>query len=86
MEITEIERRLDHLFPTKGMKETLSMEDPVIADLIEAIHEWWYHLPGPLQRKIDLIQDNMCKREPFALRIIPLFSEEEDIAELFGLD
>jgi hypothetical protein len=85
MTISEIERKLDEMFPTAGMEEDVSMDDAEVQELIFAMHSRWDTFPEALQTKIVTIERNMCKRKPFALHILQ-FLGDGDVEEFFPDD
>ncbi len=63
--------RLDRLFPTGGREEKIEPIRDDCDELAELITEVWDSLPQTLQKRIQDIELEVCKREPFALRILP---------------
>ena len=85
MEIKEIENKLDQMFPTMGVEEDLSMEDAAVKGFLPIIDGAWDTFPETFQRKIETIEQNMCKRKPFALHL-RRFLTDEDLEELYPID
>ena len=75
--IQEIREALDRMFPSGGASETIDMGDPELKKLQEAIRVNGTRIPENLEKKISLIESNMCERQPFMLQFLP-FLEPED--------
>lgn len=74
--IQRIEQALDQHFPSGGQKETWNESNPVVKGLVVMIYSNWDELPARLQQKIEDIEINMSRREPFALHVYRVLSEK----------
>ena len=81
--LDEIRVTLDKLFPTGGVSEVIDLDDPKFVALQAMILERGAWIPEGLQKRIESIESNMCRRQPLVLGLMAWLEPEDLDCETF---